>query len=120
MSHSANGGCGQHSEEAKIKIGQFQKGRKRGACTDEHKQKLSEAMKGRPSKCAGIPLTNEHRQKLSEAKKGRPLTNEHRQKLSDAIRKKYKQRIPMSEEQKQKRSESAKKRWKEKKNNTNV
>ena len=48
--------------------------------TEETKQKLSEAKKGKI-------LSEEHKQKLSEAKKGKTLSEEHKQKISEAIKK---------------------------------
>lgn len=40
--------------------------------SDETKQKLSDALKGRPSPMKGRTLTDEHRAKISLAGKGRP------------------------------------------------
>jgi len=83
-----------HSEDTKNKIGSFFRGKH---LTEEHKQKLREANKGKKppphspetlqkmsesmkGKNAG-PKSEEHRRKLSEAHKGKKLSEEHKEKL---------------------------------------
>lgn len=60
------------------------KGCKRGPPTDEHRRKLSEALKGRPSPFKGKRHSAETKRKISKAKRGRklkPFTEEHRRRL---------------------------------------
>jgi group I intron endonuclease len=55
--------------------------------TEETKQRISKAQKGRPSPLKGRkgkPHTDSTKKKMSETRKGRVLTKEHRQKLSEA------------------------------------
>lgn len=66
-----------HTEETKKHIGDIQRGQKRGPCSEQKKQKISEAQKGRT-------LTEEHKVKLSKAKLGKKLSPEHCAKLSEA------------------------------------
>ncbi len=66
----------------------FKKGFK---LTEEHKEKLSIAKKGKPSHFKGKKFSEEHKKALSNAKKGiklKPRTKEHCQKLSE-IKKLY-------------------------------
>lgn len=65
--------------------------------TVEHRNKISEALKGRP-------LSEEHRKKLSETLKGRTFSEEHKKKIGEA--KKGKPGKPLSEETKNKLSEA--------------
>ena len=75
--------------------------------TEETKQKLSEAKKGKT-------FSKEHKQKLSEAKKGKTLSEDHKQKISEAIKKQLVEKgVPFkgkyqSEETKQKISDAMK------------
>ena len=65
---------GPHSEEAKRKISEVMKGKKRGPHSEETKKKMSEALKGKPSWNKGKklgPMTEEHKRKISEAMKGK-------------------------------------------------
>lgn len=69
------------------------KGRK---MTDEQRQKMSEAKKGktwsdakRKSDESKPPITQETRDKLSKALKGRPKTEEHKQKCREAMTGRY-------------------------------
>jgi len=45
---------------------------RKGALTDEHKRKLSEAHKGKPTWNKGKRLSDEQKRKLSDAHKGKP------------------------------------------------
>ena len=47
------------------------KGKNRYPKTEEHRKKLSETMKGRPSPLRGVEKTEEHKKNLSKALKGR-------------------------------------------------
>jgi len=70
-----------HSEEAKIKISEFAKGRH---FTEEHKRKLSEVQKGRKSPLLGTHRSEEIKQKMSEANKGKHHSEESKRKMSEA------------------------------------
>ena len=76
--------------------------------SEETKQKLSEAMKGKMAgekhPLYGKPKSEETKRKLSEAFKGKPLSEEHKQKLSESH--KGKPHKPFSEEHKQRISEA--------------
>ena len=72
-------GVYERSPEHRQKISEALKGRKR---SEETKQKTSETLKGRKR-------SEETKQKISEALKGRPRSEEHRQKISEAKRGKY-------------------------------
>ena len=61
---------GRHlSEETKRKVGAFWRGKKRGSFSEEHRKKLSEALKNRPSRLVGYRHSEETRKKMSNAKK---------------------------------------------------
>ncbi len=47
-------------------------------CTEEHKQKVSIALKGRKKP----PRTNKHKQNISQSRKGMVFSDEHKKKLS--------------------------------------
>lgn len=64
--------------------------------TEETKQKISEAKKGKKHK-THKPFSEEHRRKLSEAKKGRACSEETKRKIREALKGK-----PLNEETKQK------------------
>ena len=87
------------SDESKHKLSEALKGKYCGEnsplygkhLTEEHKSKLSEALKGENSPWYGKHLTEEQKRKMSEAKKGennpmwgKHLTEEHKSKLSEA------------------------------------
>ena len=78
-------GTYRHSEEARRKMGEAQRGNQHGRgnkgrqFSEEHRRKLSEAMKGKK-------LSAETRRKMREAKRGKPHSEEHRRKISDANR----------------------------------
>ena len=92
------------TEETKQKLSEAKKGK---TFSKEHKQKLSEAKKGKT-------FSKEHKQKLSEAKKGKTLSEEHKQKISEANKKRLVEKgVPfkgqhLSEEHKQKISDAMK------------
>lgn len=60
-----------HTDEAKTKISESLKGRKRGPFSEEHKRKLSEAKKGKQSSNKGKhwKLSEETKKKISETMK---------------------------------------------------
>lgn len=81
-----NGGEGvngyKHTEETRLLLHQKLAGRK---LSDEHKQKISKALMGRPNTWQkGVPVSEESKQKMSEALKGHTTSEETRQKLSIA------------------------------------
>lgn len=90
-------------------------------CTEETKQKMSEAQKGEknhnygksgPNK--GKLMSDEQKKKISESLKGKHHSEESKLKMSES--KKGKNRKPFSEETKQKMREARKKYWKNKHN----
>ena len=104
------------TEETKQKLSEANKGKTlseetkqklRKPKTEETKQKLSEAKKGKT-------FSEEHKQKLSEAHKGKTLSEEHKQKIGEAIKKQLIEKgVPFkgqhqSEETKQKISDAMK------------
>jgi len=101
-----------HTDETKLKISQSQKGKKRNPCTNETKAKISQSNKGKS-------FSDEHKKKLSDAKKGKPAHNkskprseETKLKISQAL--KGKNTRPKSAETKKKMSEA----WKERRAKT--
>lgn len=62
----------------------------------EVREKMSQAMMGNQNG-AGHPCSEEKKQKISNAQKGRKLTEEHKAKLSEAAKKRH---VPCSEEKK--------------------
>ena len=52
--------------------------------SEEHKNKLSEAHKGKPSPNKGKHFSEEHKKKLSEAKKGKKFSEETKKKIGEA------------------------------------
>jgi len=68
-----------HSEETKRKIGIAFKGRK---LTDEHKLKISKAVKGVNHPLYGKKMPPEAIRKMSEKKSGKPLSEKHKKYLS--------------------------------------
>lgn len=63
------------SKEHRQKISEALKGR---SLSEKHKKKISETMSGRE-------LTKEHKEKISETLKGRSLSDEHKRKLSESL-----------------------------------
>lgn len=111
-----------HTEEAKQKISEKNKGK---TFTAEQREKISKANKGRkmsPEFCEkiskankGRKLSEEHKQKISLANKGRPssrkgkaLSEETKQKIRESVKNSYK---PLTEEQRKRIGEASKKRW---------
>ena len=80
-----------HTEEARRKIGEGQKGKK---ISKEHKRQITEALTGRKrGKCS-----EEARRKISEAKKGRKLSEEHKQNIGEAQKRRWrKKKLKVSE-----------------------
>lgn len=66
---TSGGECNEFSEETKQKISEAHKGKK---MSEESKAKMSEAKKGQPSWIKGKTHTEETRKKLSEANRGKP------------------------------------------------
>lgn len=52
--------------------------------SDEHKKKLREAMKGKPSPNKGKHFSEEHKNKIREANKGKHLSEETKNKMREA------------------------------------
>ena len=63
---------------------------------EETKQKISQSMMGNKNGLGHV-CTEEKKQKISKAQKGRKFTEEHKQKLSDAAKNRH---VPCSEEKK--------------------
>lgn len=71
------------------------KGRKMSPLSEEHKRKISIALKGRilwrNNNCLGRPLSNEHKRKIANALRGnkngfgQKLSDEHKKKLAEAL-----------------------------------
>lgn len=89
-----------HSEEAKKKISEAEKGKKKHS--EESKRKISETKKGN-NYALGCHRSEETRKKLSESHKGKKLSDETKKKMSESRKgKKH------SEEAKRKMSEACK------------
>ena len=109
LHNRTNGGDGTsgytHSDEAKRKIGESQKGEKHHfygkPFSEEHKRKISESKKDKNHPNYGKNLSEktrrkiseanrnpseENRRKMSESKKGKLLSEEHKRKLSEVKR----------------------------------
>lgn len=69
-----------HSEEAKRKLSESQKGRHH---SEETKRKMSESRKGEKSYWYGKHLSEETKRKLSESKKGKHRSEEIKRKISE-------------------------------------
>lgn len=94
------------TEETKQKISEANKGKH---LSDEAKQKISEAKKGKPAWNKGKHLSEEHKLKIGEALEGKshlPHTEETRRKISEALKGKHR-----TEETRQKMREAAKRRY---------
>jgi len=99
-----------HTEETKQKMSEAHKGKSKH--TPESKEKISEARKGKP-------LSEEHKRKIGEAGLGNKrclgnkLTEEHKEKLSKSMKgnKNACGSQKVSEEAKKNRSEATKERW---------
>jgi group I intron endonuclease len=98
---SLGGDVSNHSEETKQKISKALKGRQ--VHSEQHKKELSEAMKGSKNPMYGKHLSEEARQKLREVNLGKHLSEETKRRISESCKgKKH------SEEAKQKMSEALK------------
>lgn len=98
--------CEALSAEHRQKRSEAQKGKTR---SDETKRKISESLKGENHPFYGKHFSDETKRKMSDAKKGRqraPLTAEQRQKISASRKGKH-----HSDETRKKMSEAAKRRW---------
>ena len=79
----------QRTEETKQKLSEAWKGKKRGPMSEEHKQKISEAHKGTSPWNKGKQYSEELKHKLSAAQKGKkhgPLSEETKQKISESLK----------------------------------
>ena len=82
------------TDETKAKISIASQGRRASeatlekmrskTCSDETKQKISDANKGKPSKLKGIPRTEETKKKVSNSKLGKSRSEETKIKLREA------------------------------------
>ena len=79
------------SLSVKEKISKANSRKKKPKFTEEHKRKISEALKG-------VKLTDSHRKALSMAHKGKKISEEHKTKLSKAM--KGRKLFPFTEEHK--------------------
>lgn len=61
----SGGANGRHSDETKMKISKELVGIKRGPRSEEHKQNLSDALKGRSAHNKGKPMSDEQKKKIS-------------------------------------------------------
>ena len=81
----ANGGNGGYigpvSEETRQKLSKALKGKHR---SEETKRKISESKKGKQTWNKGKHLSGETRKKISEANKGREFSEDHKRRLSEA------------------------------------
>ena len=108
------GFSGHHSIEARKKMSEAQKGKKRGPHSEETRKKISGSRKGKSAWNKGKHLSEETKQKLSESLKGklngRHRSEETKKKLSDARKGKPsgKKGKHLSEETKKKMSEAQK------------
>lgn len=69
------------NEEVRQKISTSKKGVK---FTDEHRRRISEALKGHPGAFKGKRFSDDHKRKMSKAKLGRKFSDEHRQAMAEA------------------------------------
>jgi len=65
----------------------WSKGKKLPLLSKEHRKKLSEAHKGKPSGRLGKKHTKEAKKKMSKAHKGKKLSEEHKRKISEVHKK---------------------------------
>ena len=79
-----------HSDESKQKISEASKGRKTHLSEDV-RRKIGDTLRGRPIKCSpkGVPKTEEHRKKLSDSQKGtsKNYSEEQVENLKDSMKK---------------------------------
>jgi group I intron endonuclease len=57
-----------------------------GKHSEESKQKISEAKRGKPSWNSGKPMSDDHRRKISEANLGKPKNEDHLRKIGESRR----------------------------------
>ena len=82
IADGGNGGyTGLVSEETRQKLSKALKGKHR---SEETKRKISESKKGQPGTWKDKHLPEETRKKISEANKGREFSEEHKRRLSEA------------------------------------
>lgn len=82
LADGGNGGnTGPVSEETRQKLSKAHKGKHR---SEETKSKISESKKGKPTWIKDKHLSEETRKKISESKKGREFSEEHKRRLSEA------------------------------------
>ena len=77
-----NGAGGARTQELKDRISNALKGKPRKPHTEESKRKMSEAKKGKPGVRLGKKHSEETKTKLSELNKGKKLTKETKRKMS--------------------------------------
>ena len=73
----------ERSEEHRRKLSEAMKGKKR---SEEHRRKLSEATKGRRNPNYGKKCSEETKKKISESLKGREFSEETKRKISEAMK----------------------------------
>jgi len=76
-------------KERAEKISKALKGIKRGRPSEEHRKKISEALKGRPGTMKGKHFSLETREKMRKAATGRCVSNDTRKKLSIVNKEKH-------------------------------
>lgn len=104
------------SQDTRQKISNALRGKSKRPHTEEEKQKVSSKLKGRPSPTKGVPHTEEARLKMSLAQKGKqraPLSVETKRKISESNKGKHGHIV--NEETRLKMSAAAKSRWARKK-----
>lgn len=55
-------------------------------CSEEHRKKISESLKGKPSGNKGKHISEEARKKISESNKGKHRSEESRKKISESMK----------------------------------
>jgi hypothetical protein len=80
-----------HSDETKVKMSAWQKGKPKQKASQETKDKMSAARKGRPSHLKGKELSEAHKNKIVESITGRKHSEETKAKMALA-RKQYHER----------------------------
>lgn len=69
-----------------IADGGYSSGMKGKHLTEEHKKKLSEALKGRPSPNKGKHISDKTKKKISDYNKGKTLSEEHKMKIAETLK----------------------------------
>jgi hypothetical protein len=78
---------GRQTEDVRLRMSLVKSGKKRGPYSEEHRKRISEALKGKKYGPRG-PLSEETKHKISIAQKGHkdgPPSQEHRDKISKAL-----------------------------------